>query len=154
MLAFREKSAWVAAGTTLVVWGYYFGLFWAEVAASHIDDNLLTRFLICLGLTLVLMIGLNLSAGVMTRKNIDMPPDELERQIEASADRLGFQLLELQVPIGLIGGLLATGVIRSSFPDDPAGAVAIIFANGVLMAFIIAELVRSIVHIVSYRMTA
>ena len=58
------------------------------------------------------------------------------------------------MPIGLIAGLLATGTIRTSFPDDPAGAVAIIFANGVLMTFIITEVVRSIIHIVSYRMTA
>lgn len=153
-MAFREKSAWVAAVITVLVWGYYFGLFWIEVAAGHIDDNLLTRFLVCLGITLVLMIGLNLVSGVMTRKNMDMPPDELERQIEASADRFGFHLLELLVPVGLIGGLLATGTIRASFPDDPAGAVAVIFANGVLMAFVFTEVVRVVIQIVSYRMTA
>ena len=153
-MAFREKSAWVAAVITLLVWGYYFGLFWIEVAAGRIDGGLLTRFLVCMGITLVLMIGLNLASGVMTKKNMDTPPDELERQIEASADRFGFHMLELLVPIGLIGGLLATDTIRTSFPDDPAGAVAVIFANGVLMTFIVTEVVRSIIHIVSYRMTA
>ena len=153
-MAFREKSAWVAAGITLLVWGYYFGLFWIEVTGGHIDGGLLTRFLVCMGITLVLMIGLNLASGVMTRKNMDTPPDELERQSEANADRFGFHLLELLVPIGLIGGLLATDTIRTSFPGDPAGAVATIFANGVLMTFIITEFVRAVVQIVSYRMTA
>lgn len=139
---------------TLVVWGYYFGLFWAEVAASHIDGNLMTRFLICMGVSLVLMVALNLAGGVMTRKNIDAPPDELERQIEARADRVGFRLLELLVPIGLVGGLLATDRIKAGFPDDPAGAVAIILANGVLMAFVLTEVVREAVQIFAFRKTA
>lgn len=154
-MSFRERQAWVAVLTTLVVWGWYFGVFWSEVAARHIDGGqLLTRFLICLGISLALMIALNLAGGVMTRKNIDAPPDELERQIEASADRFGFHLLELLVPIGLIGGLIATDLIRRSFPDDPAGAVAIIFANGVLMAFVATEIVREAVQIASFRRTA
>ena len=76
-MSFRERQAWIAVVVTLVVWGYYFGLFWAEVAASHIDGNLMTRFLICMGVSLALMVALNLAGGVMTRKNIDAPPDEL-----------------------------------------------------------------------------
>jgi hypothetical protein len=63
-------------------------------------------------------------------------------------------MLELMVPVGLIGGLLATDTIRSAFPADPAGSVALIFANGVLMAFVLTEMVREAVHIVSFRMTA
>jgi hypothetical protein len=154
-MSFREKRAWIAVVITLVVWGYYFGLFWTEVAAGHVDGGqLLTRFLVCMAISLVLMVGLNLAGGVMTAKNIDAPPDELERQIEADADRFGFHLLELLVPIGLIGGLLATDLIRTSFPADPAGALAIIFANGVLMAFVITEVVREAVHIALFRKTA
>lgn len=154
-MSFREKQAWVAVLVTLLVWGYYFGIFWAEVAAREIaGDALRTRFLICMGISLVLMIGLNIANGVMTRKNIDAPPDELERQIEADADRFGFHLLELLVPVGLIGGLLAIDQIKSSFPEDPAVAVAIIFANGVLMAFVVTEVVREAVQIFAFRRTA
>jgi len=155
MMSFREKSAWIAVGITLVVWSYYFGVFWTEVAGRQIDGGqILIRFLVCMGISLVLMIALNLAGGVMARKNMETSPDELERHIEASADRFGFHLLELLVPIGLIGGLLAVDRIRASFPDDPAGAVAIIFANGVLMAFVITELVREAVHIALFRKTA
>lgn len=153
-MSFRERQAWVAVVVTVLVWGYYFGVFWTEVAAGRIDGNLLTRFVICMGISLVLMVALNLAGGVMTRKNIDAPPDELERQIEASADRFGFHLLELLVPIGLIGGLLATDIIRNSFTEDPVRAVAVIFANGVLMAFVVTEVVRESVHIALFRKTA
>ncbi|MNU08648.1 hypothetical protein D3C72_2547900 [compost metagenome] len=58
------------------------------------------------------------------------------------------------MPLGLIGGLLATDTIRTAFPADPAGSVALIFANGILMAFVLTEVVRETVHIVSFRMTA
>jgi hypothetical protein len=154
-MSFREKTAWIAVLTTLVVWSVYFGWFWVDVANQQLDGGqVLTRFLICMGITLVVMIGLNIATGVMTPKNIDTPPDELERQIEARADRIGFKLLEALVPLGLIGGLLATDTIRTAFPADPAGSLALIFANGILMAFVLTEVVRETVHIVSFRMTA
>jgi hypothetical protein len=154
-MSFREKTAWIAVLTTLVVWSVYFGWFWVDVANQQLDGSqVLTRFLICMGMTLVVMIGLNIATGVMTPKNIDTPPDELERQIEARADRIGFKLLEALVPLGLIGGLLATDTIRTAFPGDPAGSLALIFANGMLMAFVLTEVVRETVHIVSFRMTA
>jgi uncharacterized membrane protein (DUF485 family) len=154
-MSFREKNAWIAVLTTLAVWIYYFVAFWLDVFGRQLDGGqVLTRFLICMGISLVVMIGLNIATGVMTPKNIDTPPDELERQIEARADRIGFKLLEALVPLGLIGGLLATDTIRTAFPADPAGSLALIFANGILMAFVLTEVVRETVHIVSFRMTA
>lgn len=154
-MAFRERTAWIAVVTTLVVWSVYFAWFWVDVAGQRLDGGaVLTRFLITMGISLVVMIGLNVATGVMTAKNIETPPDELERLIEARADRIGFKLLEVLVPVGLIGGLLATDTIRAAFPADPAGSVALIFANGMLMAFVLTEVVRESVHIASFRMTA
>lgn len=154
-MSFREKRAWIAVLTTLVVWSYYFGVFWSDVFGGQlVGSPVLTRFLICMDISLVVMIGLNIATGVMTAKNIDTPPDELERQIEAKADRIGFSLLELLVPAVLIGGLLATDTIRSAFPVDPAGNLAVIFANAMLMAFVATEVLREVIHIVSFRMTA
>jgi hypothetical protein len=154
-MSFREKSAWIAVGTTLIVWTVYFGWFWMDVAGGQLNGQvLLWRFIVCMGISLVVMIGLNLATGVMRKDNIDRPADELERQIEGRADRIGFRLLEVLVPVGLIGGLLMTDTIKSAFPADPAGSVALIFANGVLMAFVITELVREVTHIISFRMTA
>ena len=154
-MSFRERQAWIAVLTTLAIWIYYFAAFWGDVVAGQLDGGqVLTRFVVCMGLSFAVMIGLNVAAGVMTAKNIDRAPDELERQIEARADRVGFRLLEALVPLGLIGGLLATDIIRAAFPADPAGSLALIFANGVLMAFVVTELVREAVHIASFRMTA
>ncbi|MEO8685943.1 MAG: hypothetical protein ABI414_14015 [Devosia sp.] len=154
-MAHRERTAWIAVVCTIVIWSYYFGAFWLDVAARHLDGGqILTRFIVCMVIMAVVMIGLNVATGVMTRKNMEAPPDEMERQIEGRADRIGFRVLEWLVPVPLIVGLLNTGTIAASFPADPAGSTALIFANGTLMAIVLTELAREFVHIVSFRLAA
>lgn len=154
-MSLRERLAWIASGCTLVVWGYYFIAFWLDVAALRLNGGaILTRFLICISISLAVMIGLSLRLGIMSRKNLEADPDELERQIEGRADRIGFRFLEWLVPVALIPCLLLTGRIAEAFPADPAGSTALILANAVLMVVVITELIRETVHIVSFRMTA
>lgn len=154
-MSLRERLAWIAVGSTLIVWGYYFVAFWIDVALRQLDGGiLLIRFLICTGIAMAVMIGLAVRTGVMTRKNMESDPDELERQIEGRADRIGFRFLEWLVPAALIPCLLLTPRIAEAFPADPAGSTALIFANAILMIVVITELVRETVHIVSFRMTA
>lgn len=154
-MSLRERLAWIAVGCTLVVWGYYFTAFWLDVASLRLDGGqVLTRFIICMVVSLAVMIGLAVLTGVLTPKNIEADPDELERQIEGRADRIGFRFLEWLVPAALIPCLLLTGRIAEAFPADPAGATGVIFANAVLMIVVVTELIRETVHIVSFRMTA
>jgi hypothetical protein len=154
-MSLRERLAWIATLTTLVIWGYYFTTFWLDVSAARLDGGqLLNRFLVCMGVSLAVMIGLSLATGVMSRKNIEADPDELERQIEGRADRIGFRFLEWLVAPALIVCLLQTNRIAEAFPADPAGATATIFANAILMVMVVTELIRETVHIVSFRMTA
>jgi hypothetical protein len=151
----RERNAWIATVTTLAVWTYYFAHFWLDVASGTLDGwTVLTRFLVCLGLSLVAMIGLNVLAGTMSRRNIDRAPDEMERAIEGRADRIGFRLLEALVPAALIPCLLLTDRIAAAYPANPAGSTALICANGILMVVVLTELAREIVHIVSFRRAA
>jgi hypothetical protein len=154
-MSLRERTAWIAVGSTLLIWTYYFAAFWLDVAARQLDGGaVLTRFLICMGLMMVVMIGLNVATGTMSKQNLEREPDEMERQIEGRADRVGFRVLELLVPVALIPGLLLSGSISSAFPADPGGATALIFANGLLMVIVLTELVRELVHIVSFRLAA
>jgi hypothetical protein len=154
-MSLRERTAWIAVGSTLLIWGYYFAVFWLDVTARQLDGGaVLTRFLICMGIMLVVMIGLNVATGTMSKQNLERQPDEMERQIEGRADRVGFRVLEALVPAALIPGLLLSGAISSAFPADPGGATALIFANGMLMLIVLTELVREMVHIVSFRLAA
>jgi len=154
-MSVREKTSWIAVLTTLVVWSYYFSVFWGEALAGRIDgEGIRNLFIICLVITGIVMLGLTIAVAVAARQSMDAPPDELERQIEGRADGIGFKLLELLVPVVLIGGLLNLDAIRGAFPDDPVGSTAIIFANGFLMMMVLVELVREGVKIVLFRMTA
>lgn len=154
-MSMREKTSWIAVLTTLVIWGYYFAILWSDALAGRIDGEALRNlFLICMGLSLVIMLGLTVAMAVAARQSMDAPPDELERQIEGRADRIGFQLLELAVPVVLIAALLNVDAIGRAMPGDPAGSVAVVLANGVLMTMVVVELVRESIKIVLFRMTA
>lgn len=154
-MSVREKTSWIAVLTTLVIWSYYFSTFWQDALAGRIDgESIRNLFIVCLVISLVVMLGLTIAIAVAARQSMDAPPDELERQIEARADSIGFKLLELLVPVVLIGGLLNIDTIRASFPGDPAGSTAIIFTNGFLMTMVVVELVRECTKIVMFRMTA
>jgi len=154
-MSMREKTSWIAVLTTLVIWSYYFSVFWINALNGRIDGvELRTLFIICMGLSVVIMLSLTIAAAVMARQSLDAAPDERERQIEARADSIGFKLLEVLVPIVLIGGLLKLDAIRSAFPADPVGSTAILFANGFLMTMVVTELVRESVKIVLFRMAA
>jgi hypothetical protein len=151
----RERTAWIAVVCTIVICSYYIGAFWLDVAARRLEGGqILTRFIVCMVIMAVVMIGLNVATGVMTLKNIEALPDEMERQIEGRADRIGFRVLEWLIPVALIVGLLNTGAIAAAFAADPAGSTALVFANGILMVIVLTELVRELVHIVSFRMAA
>lgn len=154
-MSMREKTSWIAVVTTLVIWSYYFWVFWGDALSGRIDGMALRNlFIICMVISVVIMLGLNIVLSVRGRQSMDAPPDELERQIEGRADKIGFKLLEVIIPVVLIAGLLNVEAIRAAYPDDPAGSTAIIFANGFLMSFVLVELVREGVKIVMFRMTA
>lgn len=154
-MSMRERTSWIAVITTLIVWSYYFAVFWGDALSGRIDGTgLRNLFIICLVISVIIMLGLAIALSVRTRQSMDAPPDELERQIEGKADKIGFKLLELIVPVVLITGLLNVDTIRAAYPEDPAGSTAIIFANGFLMSIVLVELVREGVKIVMFRMTA
>ena len=62
-MSFREKTAWIAVVTTVVIWGTYFFVVWNGIAARTLDGGaLLNLFLVALGVTLAVIFGLALFA--------------------------------------------------------------------------------------------
>lgn len=154
-MSVRERQAWIAISCTLVIWGYYFSAFGLDVASARLHgSDILFRFIACMVVSVVVMCGLAIVTGIVSKTNFDAPPDEMARMIEAHADRIGFRVLETIIPLGLIGALLSTGNIAAAFPADPAGSTGMIFANAVLFLIVVTELVRESVHIIGFRMSA
>ena len=152
-MSFREKNAWIASITTLLVWGYYFFEVWRAWESRSVD-GLLTRFWICMGITVVLMLGLNLLATRNPGRDFGALPDEFERQIEMSATLMAHRLRGWLL-LGLAGACpwLST-IVAPAFPADPASATAIFIANALLFGLVFTELLVELVHIVRFRMTA
>jgi hypothetical protein len=152
-MSFREKTAWIAVVTTLVVWGYYFFTVWTGIDSRVLDGaGLWTLFLICLGITAVLMIGLNLLATRHRLADFGRAPDELERQMEAGAARVTKTLFEWIVMGIALCCVIWGRDIAASFPADPVGSFAIIVANALLLAGVTTNVLSEIIVIVRFRM--
>lgn len=151
-MAFREKNAWIAVVTTVVVWGYYFFQVRSGVEARNLDgQGLWTLFLICMGISVVLLFGLALLASRRRIKDFGAAPDELERQIEAGAARIAKPLFEWSV-LGIAAAAVVWGRdIGAAFPADPVGSFAIIVANGLLFAGIATNVLNEIIVIARFR---
>lgn len=151
-MSFREKTAWIAVITTLVVWGYYFSEVWRGFGARVLDGQALWMlFLICMGITVVVMLGLNLLASRRRLKDFGAPPDELEKQMESSAARVTKPLFELAV-LGISASALLWGRdLAAGFPADPVGSFAIVMANALLLAAVATNVLAEIIIIVRFR---
>ena len=151
-MSFREKTAWIAVITTMVVWGYYFSEVWRGVDARGLDGPALwTLFLVCMGITLVLMLALNLIASRRRLKDFGASPDELERQMEGSAARITKPLFEWAV-LGISASALLWGrEFAAGFPADPVGSFAIVIANALLFAAVATNVLAEIVIIIRFR---
>lgn len=151
-MSFREKSAWIAVLTTLVVWGYYFSEVWRGVDARALDGQALwTLFLVCMGITVVLLLGLNLLASRRRLKDFGASPDELETQVESGAARITKPLFEWSV-LGISASALLWGRdFAAGFPADPVGSFAIVTANALLLAAIATNVLFEIIVIIRFR---
>lgn len=152
-MSFREKNAWIAVVTTLVIWTVYFWQVGSAALAGTLDgDSVFWLFVWCLGLSIAIMLPINIVAAVLARQNMDAAPDERERDINARANRVGLTLLEWLI----IGVIAASGVIaafaRQAYAPDPAGATVVMLINLLLFALAFAALVREVIQIVSFRM--
>lgn len=151
-MSFREKTAWIAVVTTLVVWGYYFSEVWRGVGARALDGQVLwTLFLVCMGISVVLLLGLNLLASRRRLKDFGASPDELEKQMESGAARMTKPLFEWAVLGISASGLLWGRDFAAGFPTDPVGSFAIVMANALLLAAVATNVLAEIIIIIRFR---
>lgn len=154
-MSVRERQAWMAVMTTFVLWPYYFFVLFTAIGERSLDGwALLGVFLWTLGIHVVLLLGLAILIARLTREDFDAPPDELERMIEARADKAARRVLELGITAVAIGSLWISDLARQAFGGDPAGATAILMANGLMIVGMVAGLLRETVLVAHFRLTA
>jgi hypothetical protein len=152
-MSFREKSAWIAVLSTLVIWGYYFGSLWQSYAAGALDGTAVRNlFVVCFGVTIVVMLGLNLVSAWLGHHRFGADPDEREREMELRAKSVEAGLLEIMALGVALGVLFAAAPIAAAYPADPVGAIAIVAANGILLAVLLSQVLHELALIVQFRM--
>ena len=151
-MSMREKVAWIAVITSLVIFGWYFWSVWTDFAARQLDgDVLFWRFLWCLGFTVVIMLPAAMIAARLGGQEFDPPADEMEVRIEAISNRFGLALLEVLLVAIVLASKWITEIARADFTIDPVGATAIMLINLILFVSAFAAVVREIIIIIQYR---
>lgn len=154
-MSMREKVAWIAVLTSLVIFGWYFASVWLDYSEKTLNgDTLFWRFLYCLGLAVLIMLPTSLIAARLGRQQFDPPPDEMELEIEARSNRIGLALLEMALVGIVLLSQAITDIARADFSADPAGATAVMLVNLVLFVAATSALVREVLVIVQYRRLA
>lgn len=137
-MAFREKMAWLTLATMAVAYGIYFSLIGRPGAAGapRLLDIVWTFGPIAAAQAIVVIIGAVLLA-ITARREARAPADERDRAIARRGSGIAYYIL--------LVGMILVGIVMP-FSDTPFRIV-----NAALAAIVLAEAVRHIVILLSYR---
>ncbi|MDX1383256.1 MAG: hypothetical protein R3190_06395 [Thermoanaerobaculia bacterium] len=120
-MSFREKSAWISLGAFAVVGAVYFLYVQRSLQPAR-------GFLLCILAFVAIEVAGHVMIALRSPRDARAPKDERERLIELRALRLGAYVY-------VVGSFVAVHTLHH-------GADAIAVGNGVLLAFLVAELVN------------
>lgn len=89
-MAFKEKIAWAALISTLVIWGAYFSLVVAHGGSGHPRVSLMVAFIACAVLQAVVMAGVATLAAILSPGDANAPADERDRAISRRATSFAY----------------------------------------------------------------
>jgi len=146
-MPFREKSAWIQMISAVAVWGYYFWTVALALAAGQ-SVHFVGLFVGCVIGLVVLQIVLSIFAALFALRDAKAPSDEREKLIALKAVRIAFVVLNIGIiTLAVVGPIFA----RPLLPGI-ADAGMIVMVNGILIAMVIAEVVRCSSQIVYFRL--
>jgi uncharacterized membrane protein len=134
-MAYREKTAWLTFLCMVVAYSIYFPLIAMRPPGKMFDIILL--FGSVASVQAIIVIAGHIVLAVRSRKEAKSPADERDRAIERRGATIGYYVL--------LTGMILVGVVMP-FTETPWKIV-----NTALLAIVIAELVRHIIVILSYR---
>ena len=151
-MSFREKAAWIAVLTTIPIWGFYFWSVWQAYWSLALDGQaILNLFLVCLGVTIAIILGLNLLSAWLGKHQFGANLDELERAVDARANAWGARLLEWAVLGVAAASPWAVSQIATAYPQNTAYIGAVVVANALLFVVLSCQMIHELVHIISRR---
>ncbi len=149
-MSFREKSAWISLGITLVVFVPYFSRLLGPLTRNEFPTAaILPLFLGAVALQTVLIVVAVIAIAILSREE---PADERDRAIDATAHRFAYYVLSTTSAVALLG-LVALSVVQSAI-EAPLTETVAIFSQIVFFCLILAEVVRNVTQVVGYRRSA
>lgn len=155
-MPFREKSAWISIFVTLLIWGSYFGDMMPNLLSGRPDlDGMLGAFFGSVALAVILQIVLTIVIAVLSPKEANAPADERERLIELRAANIAYNVLTFLLVIAVLGAPAMSLFHALKAGIEPSlGSAVVPMANGVLLALVLAEVVKHIAQLVQFRQQA
>lgn len=137
-MAFREKIAWLTLGAMLIAYTVYFTLL--GIATEHGAPPLMTMIGLFAAVTLAQLVIVSVIAAVLAiaaRREAQEAADERDRAIARRSANIAYYVL-------MTGAILA-GVVM------PFYALRWQIINAALIALVVAETVRLVIIVASYR---
>jgi len=136
-MPFRERTAWISLIVTPLIWGGYFWKLWPDLRDGALQGGSVGLFVSTVVLLVIAQIVMAIVLAIFAGKAADTPMDEREQLIDLKAARVGYYLLGSL--LFFVSALWITG------------ASALVMANGILAAMVIAETLRAGKIVAGYR---
>ena len=152
-MSFREKAAWISLGSGVVIWGFYFTAVWGRLVAlpGAWPVALFVECVIASLLVQGLLMGL---AAMRTPRDQRSLSDEREIQIDGRATGIGYAALTgLVLCVALVSPLAVRAEV-GGLAITTQGEAATIMGQGLLLAIVLAEAIKSAVVVILHRRTA
>ena len=159
-MSFREKHLWISIATTVAIWGFYYWRLMQAVGAGGLTDPRFpflmgALFIGCLVVVSVIEVILTLLATATTRRAEREARDERELLASLKASHVSLMALiaivfSLAIAAYMLGFLDAASSTGPILPMTPTNAM-ILFANILMAAVIVSELIRYVFNIALLR---
>jgi hypothetical protein len=151
-MPFREKRAWISLVSTFAVWAFYFVTMVARASAGRLHAGQVPGlFASCVVALVCVQIVLFVIVAAQTPREAQAPADERETLIDLKATRPAFYTFASAVAIVAMATPAASALGLRFFTADPTADALLLICNGILLAAVAAELVRSGGQIVRFR---
>lgn len=151
-MAFREKTLWVSLAATLFVWGWYFADFARALASGHVDVAAATGgFVRAVILLVAIQVVTTIVLAILSPREANAPTDAREREFAAAAARPAYALLSFLLVLMMLATPVLVPTGAAWLGGNPATVGAMLVANAILLALVLAECVNAGGQIVRYR---
>ena len=149
-MSFREKAAWISLVSGVVIWGFYFVVVWGRLVSLP-GEWPVALFVECVLASLLVQAVLMGLAAWRTPRDQRAPSDEREVQIDGRATSIGYAALTGLVLCVALASPLAVGVEFGGLAVTSRGEAATLMGQGLLVAIVLAEVVKSAVVVILHR---